>query len=73
MATGYNKPGLRFETARTLPVILRNNAGTDCGFISLTYDNVGVFVDDANIFRGVCDKIHRNFKTANMVVKDGSE
>ena len=31
------------------------------------------FVDDANIFRGVCDKIHRNFKTANMVVKDGSE
>ena len=69
---GRREPARRLRREGSPIRFLRNTAGVECGFISLTYDKIGIFADDENMSRGVRDKVHRNFKEANMVVKEGS-
>lgn len=51
-------------------VTLYNNRHEEIGFITLTYDNIGVFCTDHNIFMALTNKIDANLKSANVQLKE---
>jgi hypothetical protein len=53
-------------------VRITNLDGASIGFVTLTYDNVGVFCTDAKIARVLWTKIKSRFGSCNIVLKDKS-
>ena len=55
--------------AQQLPqyVILRNDAGEDIGFVTLTYDNIGVFTIDSTVRIALQQKVARNFAASEGI------
>jgi hypothetical protein len=51
-------------------VAIRNVDGAEIGFICVTYDNIGVFSTDRNITEVIRRNIMKNFKDANVVLKE---
>jgi hypothetical protein len=70
---GLDRARAELRGAEQLPqyVTLRNDQGEDVGFITLTYDNIGVFTIDGAIREALAHKVHSNFtKKAGVVLKE---
>lgn len=65
------------DTLGVLPpkfVRLRNpRTGDECGFITVLYDNVGIFCTEPNLLDNLIARIRRNITRFGAVVKPGSE